>query len=409
MRAPAQLDAAAFAGIAHRVEQQVGQRAVDLLLAAEQAPRLADRERDPLAPGRQRFAVALDARQQLGHRQRQVILAALVDLQPRQQQQVVDQVLHARGLLLHAAKPLGQARRQQLGGVGVGFQVAGQYGQRRPQLVGDVGDEVAAHLLEAVQAGDVARHHQALVVAVQGDLELQHPTLVHRRGQRQRLPVGPGVEVGHEARVADQVGDVLAAVVGGLQPQHRLGGAVPPLKVAVGVEHHHAVAHRLGGFLDALEGRLQAALGVALTLLVAVEAIEQVAPQAGGGGRFVVGAADQPVAQGVQLAQVVGQAGGQAHREPQPRRREQPADQAAGGSQQADAPDLPAPGAHVSPCWRSGSRCPAQSGSGAGGRRPGPCAGGGCVRPRCAPRRRRYRPTPGRAAGCGCRRAPGGS
>ena len=40
---------------------------------------------------------------------------------------------------------------------------------------------------------------------------------------------------------------------------------------------------------------------------------------------------------------------------------------------------------------------------------PASCAGGGCARRPCVPRRRRCRPRRGRAAASGCRRVPGGS
>ncbi len=172
--------------------------------------------------------------------------------------------------------------------------------------MGDVGHEVAPHLLEAMQARDIAGHHQAFIVAVQGDLELQDHLLVDGGVQCQGFAIIASLKVVDEAWIAQQVGDVLAAVMGGLQSQHAFGGTVPPFHVAMAVEHDHAVAHRLGGFLDPPQGVAQASLGNALALLVAVEAIEQLAPQPRSGRRLIMRMMGQPFVQGVQLAQLIG-------------------------------------------------------------------------------------------------------
>lgn len=50
------------------------------------------------------------------------------------------------------------------------------------QLVGDVGDEILAHLLELMDAGDVAYQHQVLVVAIAGDVKLDPHPVVDRGG-----------------------------------------------------------------------------------------------------------------------------------------------------------------------------------------------------------------------------------
>ena len=46
--------------------------------------------------------------------------------------------------------------------------------------MGDIADEVLAHLVEQVDARDVAHHQQVIVIAEQGDLELQLQLFIHR-------------------------------------------------------------------------------------------------------------------------------------------------------------------------------------------------------------------------------------
>ena len=75
----------------------------------------------------------------------------LVELDPRQRQQILDEPGHARGLPVHdREKPLARlgvvARR-----AAQGLDKAGQRGERRAQLVARIGDEVGAHLLGAFQ------------------------------------------------------------------------------------------------------------------------------------------------------------------------------------------------------------------------------------------------------------------
>ena len=81
----------------------------------------------------------------------------LTGVEPRQPQQVLDQPLHARRMALDDLE-------EALPGVGVvglveqGLGVALDGGERRAQLVRDVGDEVAADLIGALEVGDVVQH-----------------------------------------------------------------------------------------------------------------------------------------------------------------------------------------------------------------------------------------------------------
>ena len=86
----------------------------------------------------------------------------LTGVEPRQPQQILDEPLHplrvARDDLEEPAALVlvGVALRQR-------FDVAANRGQRRAQLVRDVGDEVAADLIGAPQVGDVVQHEDDAV------------------------------------------------------------------------------------------------------------------------------------------------------------------------------------------------------------------------------------------------------
>ncbi len=154
--------------------------------------------------------------------------------------------------------------------------------------MGDVGHEVLAHLLQLVDAGDVADQHQVLAVAVEGDVELQAQALVDRRGDFQRLAVILLVEVFLEARMADQVAHRLATVLRGLQAEQVFRGEVPPFQVAVAVEHDHRVTQGRGGLLDPVDHRLQAATGALVAALQVIDIVEDFAPEAVAVRRWLV-------------------------------------------------------------------------------------------------------------------------
>ncbi|MNE59833.1 hypothetical protein D3C80_1549510 [compost metagenome] len=84
-------------------------------------------------------------------------------------------------MLLHLLQRAQPARIDLFDVVQQGFQITGDHRQRRAQFVGDVGDEVLAHLRQQVHLSHVADQHQVVaLVAVEGDLELQAQVVVHR-------------------------------------------------------------------------------------------------------------------------------------------------------------------------------------------------------------------------------------
>ena len=119
--------------------------------------------------------------------------------------------------------------------------------------MGNVADKVPPHLFKLIQPGDILGHDQAVIVAEQADLDLQMDVGLGWRVDFQGLAVIPGIEIGLECRVADQVMDVLTLIGAAAETQQVFGRAVLPLHGATGIGHDNAVAHGVGGFLNPVD------------------------------------------------------------------------------------------------------------------------------------------------------------
>ena len=222
-------------------------------------------------------------------------------------------MLHAPGLLVHLVQRTRPAGRHFVGMFEHRFQIAGDHRQRRAQFVGNVGHEVLAHLLQQMQPGDVAHHHQVLAVAVAGDGDLQPEPVVDGGGQLQWLLVAPFFEILLEARVAHQVGHRMTGVLRLLQAQQTLGSRVPPLQISVAVEHDHCIPECSGRALHPVDHRLQLGAQTQVAALELVQVVEDFAPDAIAVWRRLVGLiALQPQQQTADLAQGPGQVSGEA-------------------------------------------------------------------------------------------------
>ncbi len=93
-------------------------------------------------------------------------------------QEVVHQLLHAPRVGQHGREELRAQLRRRVAGL-QGLRVAADDGQRRLQLVRDVGDEVPPHRLQALEVGDVVEHEDgaALVQRVPGEQDRPVPDL----------------------------------------------------------------------------------------------------------------------------------------------------------------------------------------------------------------------------------------
>ena len=127
------------------------------------------------------------------------------------------------------------------------FGVALDGGERRAQLVRDVGHEVAANLVGALEVGDVVHHeHRAAPRRFHGrHAGHQRAGGVAREGQLQAVGLLAGqraADVFHDARVADglHVGMVERAL---LELEDAPGGVVHQLQASLLVDHEHAFHH----------------------------------------------------------------------------------------------------------------------------------------------------------------------
>ncbi|MCY1422090.1 hypothetical protein D9M71_377600 [compost metagenome] len=102
--------------------------------------------------------------------------------------------------------------------------------------------------------------------------------VVDRRGDFQRFNIVLLLEIFLEPRVPNQVGDWLSTILWSLETEQGFGGAVPPFKVAIAVEHDHGVLERGSGLLDAIDDRLQATPHALIAPLQVVDAVEDLAP-----------------------------------------------------------------------------------------------------------------------------------
>ena len=112
-------------------------------------------------------------------------------LDARQREQIVDQPRHAPGLRLHDAEEAFARRRIVARRALQGVDEAGERGERRAQLVADIGDEVGAHLLDPPDRREIVDgdDHDAGAAAAAGQRDGRNERLgeARRRQPRRKL------------------------------------------------------------------------------------------------------------------------------------------------------------------------------------------------------------------------------
>ena len=146
--------------------------------------------------------------------------------------------------------------------------------------MGDVGDEIAADVLQVHQLGHVACHQQPEPVGIRYQAQAEADARVDRGGRvQQRLgvaPAGQPVRNRQRPQAVAQCGLVVFRVV---QPQQVAGGLVEPLDpLGVALQHHHCVGQGGGGGAIGAQHLDQALRAVAGFLLAAVQKLAQVGP-----------------------------------------------------------------------------------------------------------------------------------
>ena len=177
-----------------------------------------------------------------------------------------------------------------------GLEKAREHRERRADLVRHVGDEIAPHRLGALALGEVLRQDELEVAVVAPDRHLQRAGAA-RRVEGDGLVELPGLQVGDEGRRADQVGDALAPVALRIEAEVIGGARVAPLDLVAGVEQEDAVRRHLHRG-DELRQAQALGLGRARQAAqAALDAVAELAPEAGVARRRRVLRAAQPAQQ----------------------------------------------------------------------------------------------------------------
>ena len=305
VRQPGDGDAPAGGRVAHRVVDQIGHRAVQLGLQAGQLDTACRQvgQQQRVAVGRQAAAVGDHPLQQRAQRQPAVGRRARAAFQLGQGQQVVHQHLHAVCLLLHQLEHAGAldlGQRQ----AGHGLDEPGQHGQRGADLVRDIGDEITPHRLGPQALGDVLADQQFLAVAVAAHDDLQ-VALAARRREVDRIAGHAFLQVGHKRRHAHQVGDRLLQVALGVEPQVVGSDRAAPDNLVAGVEQQHAVGRGFDGRQKFAQAPLLGDQGLVARAQGPLDAVSQLAPQAGVARPVVLLRAPKPAQQARRVQHVL--------------------------------------------------------------------------------------------------------
>ena len=110
----------------------------------------------------------------------------------------------------------------------------------------DIGDKIATHAFEAYTLGDVLRQQQYLAVAVGCQAHLQSAVRIARRGCLDRAGIVGGANELDRLRIAKQVDQRLADVLGRFEAQQATGRIVEPSDTAIRVECNGGVGQRRG-------------------------------------------------------------------------------------------------------------------------------------------------------------------
>ncbi len=240
---PAELDAAALRRVANGVVEQVGERAAHFGLGPGDLRDAGVCRRDRVPTGRQPARLALDRPKQRRHRHPLIGGRAWASFELRQGQQVGDQRRHAVGLLAHQrddALAFGRVEVE----AAQRLEKAREHGQRRADLVRDVGDEVAPHRLGSLALGQVLRQHEPGVAGVSPN-ENRERALAELGGQQHRPLEIAALQVGDKLGRADQVRDALPLVAPRVEAEVVGSAGIAPLDVIRRVEQQHAVGRGL--------------------------------------------------------------------------------------------------------------------------------------------------------------------
>ena len=221
--------------------------------------------------------------------------------QPRQGQHVLDQVLHALALLDHQLE-VPHAHRLFEIRLGLGdFQEAVDDGQRRAQFVRGVGDEIAAHHVDALGLGHIVSDQDLAAILERDDLDDQLAIL---DVERQRLLVVAEDDVVDKGRIADQIGDAHALVARVAEAQVLFGSRIAPFEEQHVVHDGDAVRQQAHGLAEAGQPFTEF-LAVALVVAAqAIQAREDIGPCTPAIGQFFAFGMIEPAREQIQIIEL---------------------------------------------------------------------------------------------------------
>ena len=298
-----------------------------------------------------------------------------------------------------------------------GLEIAGHHGERRTQLVRGIGDEILAHLLEAHLARDVAQHQQALILAIGNELEgdVSLGGRIEAHDDRQRVLAAAQVSARNpdgapDCRCAGR--DPHAATGRAVSPALRLNQTISPCGSSMTTPSGMAAVERRSSRNRRVSRSLWNRLRRCRRTTCATTSPHR--PMASGGSATLRCCSQNHSSRSCQRFQARYSASA-----PLMPTQTEPANQptvapstSAASNPQRDVDEGRGAGVHLVREVATKSDNPNRARSGSGGRSRTlrvPCAGAGCARRSCAPRRRRCRPRRGRAAARACTRAPDAS
>ena len=205
-------------------------------------------DRDPLALGfDRRRQIGNHAAEDLTHVAARHLQRLLTRIETRQAQQVLDQPLHARRVPRDDLEELVRAvgiRRL----VEQRFHVSANGGERRPQLVRHVGDEVAPDLIGPAQIGDVVQDEHGAAAAGAGDGCGSGHERSARIARQRHLLAADLVAAQRARQLRRDVGmpnhfEIRPAGGRRVHAQHVLRGAIHQLQPSLPIDDEHALDH----------------------------------------------------------------------------------------------------------------------------------------------------------------------
>ena len=216
-------------------------------------------------------------------RQRHDFILLTGGFQRREEEQIVNQVAHPLAMFQrHAQIAQTVFRRNCPVAIEQRFQKAAYHGQRRAQLVRDIGDKIAAHRFQFFQLRHVARNHQFQPPAKAHHLHLQAQMRHARRVKHQRRRTGlvRQFNLAQQAFIAHQRQQGHTHILAHFQPEMVRRALVHRLDAIQPRERDDARRQGFAGFAKANQGAVEPRALLAPLMRLLVQLRKQPPPHA---------------------------------------------------------------------------------------------------------------------------------